>query len=123
MEQITEEEFRAKREGLDEDMLALFDLLKKPELSKQNITRLKDVAVELLAYLNTDPLSIANWREKEATRDAVKVSIQDFLYSDRTGLPLSYSEAEIQQKVDLVYIHIFQNYHGFQSSRYAEGIA
>jgi type I restriction enzyme R subunit len=36
------------REGLDEETLALFDLLKKPDLEKKDIERIKKVAVELL---------------------------------------------------------------------------
>ncbi len=120
VEKMTEEEFRAKREDLDEETLALFDLLKKPELSRHDIRRLKNVARDLLTSLKANTLNIANWREKEATRDAVKVTIQDFLYSDDTGLPLSYTEAEIEQKAAMVYAHIFQSYRGAQSSVYAE---
>ena len=45
------ESTRAMREGLDEETLALFDLLKKPDLGKKDIERIKKVAIELLAIL------------------------------------------------------------------------
>mgnify|MGYP000284808985 CR=1 FL=1 len=44
---LDEEERRAIREGLDEESLAIFDLLKKPELTSAEIKRIKAVAVEL----------------------------------------------------------------------------
>jgi type I restriction enzyme R subunit len=43
---LDRESTRALREGLDEEILALFDLLLKPDLSKQDIERLKQVAGE-----------------------------------------------------------------------------
>ena len=36
---LDEESTRAMREGLDEETLALFDLLKKPDLEKKDIER------------------------------------------------------------------------------------
>ncbi len=48
---LDEEEHRAVREGLDEESLAIFDLLKKPELSAAEIKRIKKVAVALLEKL------------------------------------------------------------------------
>jgi len=72
---LTEEESRAMRENLDGETLVLFDMLKKPELSKKDINRIKKVAVELLETLKSERLNIDNWREKESTRDAVKQRI------------------------------------------------
>ena len=106
------------REGLDEETLALYDLLRKPDLPKKDIKRIKKVAVELLAALKAEKLKIDNWRAKEATRDAVKIVIHDFLFSDATGLLLSYTEEEIAQKTTAVYTHVFQNYPTAQPAIY-----
>ncbi|HNV70768.1 MAG TPA: hypothetical protein PKO06_13795, partial [Candidatus Ozemobacteraceae bacterium] len=65
-----------------------------------------------------EKLRIDQWREKEATRDAVRQAIHDFLYSDVTGLPDAYSEAEIQSKTESVFIHIFRAYPTLPSSLY-----
>lgn len=123
VENMSEEESRAAREGMTEETQALFDVLHKPELSKDDIRRLKNVAADLLDYLKTHSLNIDNWREKEATRDAVKVNIRDFLYNETTGLPMSYDETEIDQKADIVYAHIFDSYRNAQSSVYEEDVA
>jgi len=108
---LTQEEQRAVREGLNEETLAIFDLLKKPDLSPTEIKRVKEVAGGLLGALKTEKLRIAQWRDKEATRDAVHVAILNFLYDDRTGLPVEhYSEAEVTLKADAVFAHVFQAY-------------
>jgi type I restriction enzyme R subunit len=104
---LDKESTRALREGLDEDTLALFDLLVKVDLSKQDRERIKQVAGALLARLQAEKLRADRWREKEATRDAVKVEIRDFLWSDETGLPESYSEQEIEERVERTYVHLF----------------
>ena len=103
---LDEEQERAVREGLDEATLALFDLLKKDHLTPAEITRIKAVAVELHAKLAAELAPIRDWQMKEATRDRVKQTIADFLYSDETGLPASYSEAEITLKSNMVFTHL-----------------
>ena len=45
---IDEEERRAVREGLNEESLAIFDLLRKPDLSSKEIKQIKQEAVEFL---------------------------------------------------------------------------
>ena len=108
---LDDEESRAMREGLDEESLALFDLLLKPGLEKPDIQRIKKVAAELLATLKAEKLRIENWREKEATRDAVQVTIENFLWDDNTGLPApAYSEEDVKTKSRDVYRHVHRVY-------------
>jgi type I restriction enzyme R subunit len=107
---LDEESTRAMREGLDEESLALFDLLKKPELQKNEIRRIKQVAVGLLAILKKKKQEIDDWRAKEQTRDEMRQVILDFLYSDETGLPESYEDDEITAKTDLVFSHAYRAY-------------
>ncbi len=110
---------RVVREGLDEENLALFDLLVKPGLSKKDIDRIKKVAKDLLANLKAEKLLIDNWREKEATRDSIKSEIHDWLWQDTTGLPESYTEEEISQKAEVVYAHMFRVYNTANPEIYA----
>jgi len=111
VEELDEEESRAVREGLDEESLAIFDLLRKQDLSASDIKRIKDVAVDLLETLKTEKLRIDQWRDKESTRDAVRVTIKDFLWSDKTGLPVdSYTEDDVQMRTDEVFRHVFWAY-------------
>ena len=103
--ELDEEEERAFREGLDEPTLALFDLLKKDELTPADISRIKAVAVDLYATLQAELTRLSDWQWKEATRDLVKQTIFDFLYSDETGLPESYSDDEIAIRSASVFTH------------------
>jgi len=117
------EESRAVKSGLDEESLALFDLLQKPDLTAKDIQRLKSVATTLLATLKHQQLNVEHWRDKEATRDAVRQAIHDFLYDDRTGLPSAFEEGEITEVAQRIYKHVYRVYpelpspvYGYQSA-------
>ena len=121
VQELDDEDSRAMREGLDEETLALFDLLKKPNLDAKDIGHIKSVAVQLLEALKTEKLRIDQWREKESTRDAVRIAIRDFLWSDDTGLPVdSYSEEEVQNKAEEVFHHVYRVYPKIPSPFYAQ---
>ena len=107
---LDEEQNRAVREGLDEETLALFDLLKKENLTPKEIKRIKDVAIDLYARIKEEVARMRDWQSKYATRDTVKQTIYDFLYSDETGLPVSYSDAQIEQKSEVVYVHLLHQF-------------
>ena len=109
--ELSHEEKRAIREGLDEESLVLFDLLSKPNLQPKEISKIKQVATALLTTLKTKRLKVANWQQKESTRDAVKQQIFDFLYDERTGLPIEqYEEKEISDITERIFIHIYRAY-------------
>ncbi|OLU34689.1 DEAD/DEAH box helicase [Pseudomonas sp. PA15(2017)] len=111
VDDLSAEERRAMEEGLDEETLALFDLLSKPQLSKGDTAKIKKVASELLGTLKSERLRVENWREKESTRDAVKQKIYDFLYDDSTGLPESdYSVDDIKALTENVFRHVYRAY-------------
>ncbi len=117
---LDEEESRAVRENLTEESLALFDLLKKPDLNSSEIKRIKSVAVELLNTLKSEKLKIDHWRDKEATRDAVRMAIRDFLWSDETGLPVDqYSEDEVNERAEAIFRHVYRVYPTVPSPFYA----
>lgn len=108
--ELDDEDSRAIREGLDTETVAIYDLLKKPDLSAKDIARIKNVAVELLATLKAEKLRVDHWREKEATRDAVRLAISDFLYSDGTGLPAAYTDEEVKALSESVFQYMFYAY-------------
>ena len=119
MNMLDEEEKRCIREGLDEESLVIFDLLRKPELSQNEIKKIKKVAVELLETLKKEKLKIDRWREKESTRDAVKNTIRNFLYDDSTGLPVDfYSVDEVNILTEEVFKHIYRVYPEIPSPYY-----
>lgn len=111
VDQLDKEEKRALREGLDEESLALFDLLEKPNLSVRERNKLKSVAKELLEELKAERLKVQDWREKEATRAEVKSFIHDFLWNEQTGLPAdSYTPADVEERVEIVFNHVYRQY-------------
>jgi type I restriction enzyme R subunit len=106
------EESRHIREGLTEETLVLFDILRqgKDALVQDDIVRLKRVASDLLQTLKAERLRVVGWREREQTRDAVKQQIHDFLYDESTGLPPSYTDKEIEGLSNQVFIHVHRVY-------------
>jgi len=77
----------------------------------------QDFYLDLLFYHLK--LRIDHWRDKEATRDAVRLAIRDFLWSEATGLPVGqYSEDDVQVCADEVYRHVYQVYPTLPSPYY-----
>ncbi len=119
VQELDEEARRAVREGLDEESLAIFDLLKKQDLNAAEINRIKGIAIDLLKTLKAEKLRVDQWRDKEATRDAVRVTIRDFLWSDNTGLPVArYSESDVSVRSEEVFRHVYRVYPTVPSPHY-----
>ncbi|MES9983564.1 MAG: type I restriction endonuclease subunit R [Candidatus Thiodiazotropha sp. 6PLUC6] len=106
VDELTEEEQRAVKEGLSEESLALFDLLLKPDLSKKEMNRIKKVAEGLYKTLNVELKRIQDFAAKQSTRDEIKVTIKNFLWDERTGLPESFSHNEVEEKTEAIYKHL-----------------
>ncbi len=124
VQELDEEESRALREGLDEESLAIFDLLKKQELTPQERGRIKKVAKGLLETLKGEKLRVDHWQEKESTRDAVRTAIHDFLWSEATGLPVeSYTEEEVKGRSEEIFRHVYRVYPKIPSPFYEKTVA
>ncbi len=106
VDELSEEEQRAVKEGLSEESLALFDLLLKPDLSKKEIGQIKKVAEGLYKILDKEVRRIQNFAAKQGTRDEIKIKIKDFLWDEKTGLPESFGPEEIEEKADEVFVHV-----------------
>ncbi len=104
---LTEEEARALSEGLDEEQLAIFDLLMRPapDLSEAEKTQVKQVAGELLSTLKRGKL-VLDWRKQQATRASVRVAVEETL----DQLPEAFTRQIYAQKCDAVYQHVFDSY-------------
>ncbi|MFH0938119.1 MAG: type I restriction enzyme endonuclease domain-containing protein [Planctomycetota bacterium] len=120
VQELDEEESRAMREGLNEETLAIYDLLVKPDLKPHEIQRIKKVAKELLETLKGKLKDMYKWQDKEPTRDDVKVFIRDFLWGESSGLPEDYyTESEVYKKTDDVFYHVYRAYPVVPSPYYA----
>ena len=117
---MSKEEQRAVEFGLDEESLALFDMLRKPDLDKIGIEKLKKVSEGLLATLKARLADIADWRATETNRDAIRLTIHDYLYADATGLPTdAYDEQDVEVLAAEVFQHVWRVYPTLPSPVYA----
>ena len=120
VQELDEEESRAVREGLDEETLAIYDLLVKPDLKPQEIQKIKKVAKELLKTLKEKLKDLYKFQDKEPTRDAVKVLIRNFLWDEKTGLPVDlYTQSDVDKKTEAVFYHVYRAYPTVPSPYYA----
>jgi len=119
IEKTFEALLRIMGEMNDEESLAVFDLLREPNLTSGDIKRIKAVAVDLLETFKAEKLRINQWRDKESTRDAVRLTMQDYLWSEQTGLPETYSEEDVRDRTEAVFVHVFRAYPTVPSPCYA----
>ena len=108
--QLSEEERRYVREGFKNDEeLSMFDILVKDNLSKEDIKKIKKVAVELLDKIKQQLAGMDYPFDKPNTKATIIITIRDILWQE---LPESYSEESIIQYRDAVYDYISQHYSG-----------
>ena len=105
---LTQEEKRYVREGFSSDEeLSMFDLLFKADLSKQEITMIKKVAVDLLAKIKAKIAELDHWADKPETKAIVDNLIRDTLWAE---LPESYDEISITTYRKEIYEYIYLRY-------------
>ena len=110
VEKLNAEESRAMRENLDEETLAVFDLLRSGKtLTVDELKDVKKVAADTLSRLKAEKLAIQRWRESLQITAQVKTLIIDSLQY----LPQrSYTDHEVVEKSELLYQHIYTVYPG-----------
>jgi type I restriction enzyme R subunit len=114
---LNEEEQRGVGEQLNEEELALFDLLTKPQidLSDQDRDKVKATARGLLTTLKGGKL-VLDWRKRQQSRAEVRVTIEKLLDQ---GLPRAYTPELFEQKTTAVFQHVYDSYYGAGRSVYA----
>jgi len=103
---LNEEEERSVKEGLTEDELAIFDLLRKESLNPDETAKVRLVAKELLEQLK--PKLVPGWRDFEPLRAGVKITISDILFP-KLPEPV-YTENDCEYKGLEVYNFVYENY-------------
>ncbi|MFO1370306.1 MAG: type I restriction endonuclease subunit R [Marinagarivorans sp.] len=101
-EGLKEENERHVREGLIEDELELYDLLKKEKLTKAEEQKVKLAAKDLIIrLLQSHPkVLVQDWWKDGQTQAKVKAAIESVLNED---LPETYGRLEFKEKCDKVY--------------------
>ncbi len=114
---LSEEDKRAVAEGLNEEELAIFDILTRPDptLTKKEEAEVKKVARTLLETLKREKL-VLDWRARQQSRAAVRQAIEVTLDT----LPNVYTADVYERKCDLTYHHIYDCYYGQGQSVYQQ---
>ncbi len=90
---MDQEEQRYVREGFSSDEeLSLYDMLFSENLSKQDIQKIKKVAVDLLEKVKAKITELDHWTDKQETKATIDNLIRDTLWAE---LPESYDEVSI----------------------------
>jgi type I restriction enzyme R subunit len=99
---LKEESERHIREGLSEDELELFDLLKKDKMTKEETQRVRLAAKELLYSLRdaTPRVLVQDWFKDTQSKRQVRSAVEEVL---NTHLPDSYDRVLFTQKCDNVF--------------------
>ena len=106
IDELDEEQKRAVKEGLNEDELALFDLLQKDNLAKTERERVKQASRDLLASIKARLSELDRFWEKEQTKADVEVFILDELYDSLPTPP--FTAEEKNALAAQVYAHVWQ---------------
>jgi type I restriction enzyme R subunit len=103
---LDEEQERAARENLSDDELAMFDLLKRDDLTKADRERVKQVSRDMLASINARLAELDRFWEKEQTKGEVEAFILDEIFVKLPSPP--FTPEEKKQIADNVYAHVWQ---------------
>jgi type I restriction enzyme, R subunit len=105
-ENLKEESERHVREGLTEDELELFDLLKKDKMTAEETQKIKLAAKSLLTrLLATQPkVLVQDWYKDDQSQRRVKSTVEDVLDQN---LPGSYDRILFKAKCDNVFELIY----------------
>jgi type I restriction enzyme R subunit len=97
---------RHVREGLSEDELELFDLLKKAKMSQAETQTVKLAAKKLLHRLREEqpPVLVQAWHKDSQTQRIVRSAVEQVLHDT---LPDSYDRIIFKEKCDTVFAMIF----------------
>lgn len=106
VEELDAEQKRAVEEGLSEEELALFDLLKKDSLRSTERERVKEASRDLREAIRAQLAEVDRFWEKEQTKADLQVFILNKVYANLPTPP--FTEQEKEAVAGDVYTHIWQ---------------
>ena len=102
------EERRYVREGFNNDEeLAIYDLLFKETLTKEEIKKVKALSQTLLGKIKERIRELDHWTDKEETCAMIDTMIRDMLY---TELPMSYDDNTLNSYRQKIYEYVYTAY-------------
>ena len=105
---MDQEEQRYVREGFSSDEeLSLYDMLFSENLSKQDIQKIKQVAVDLLQKVKAKIAELDHWTDKQETKATIDTLIRNTLWLE---LPECYDELKISEYRQKIYEYVYTRY-------------
>jgi type I restriction enzyme, R subunit len=106
IDSLDKEQERAAREGLNEEELALFDLLYRERITESEKEALKQASKSLLETVTRAIASVPHWTANEQTKAKVRTTILDSLYLVLPDPPFGADEKS--DLADRVYNYVWQ---------------
>lgn len=103
---LDDEERRAVEEGLSPAEMAVFDLLKRENLTKVDREKIKQASRSLLARIKDLLAPMGHWTRNAQTQAEVQTSILDWLYESLPRPP--FTEEDTSQLAGRLYEHVWQ---------------
>ena len=105
---MNREERRYVREGFTSDEeLSLYDMLFDENLSKEDIKKIKKVAVDLLDKIKGKISELDHWTDKQETKAEIDTLIGKILWEE---LPECYSDQAIFTYRQKIYEYVYMKY-------------
>jgi type I restriction enzyme R subunit len=106
VQSLDEEQERAARENLSDEELAVFDLLKRDDLTKADRERVKQASREMLVSIKARLAELNRFWEKEQTKGEVEAFILDEVFIKLPSPPFTSEEKKLV--ANSVYAHVWQ---------------
>lgn len=106
VQSLDEEQARAAREDLSDDELAMFDLLKRDDLTKADRERVKQASRDMLASIKARLAELDRFWEKEQTKGEVEAFILDEIFVKLPSPP--FTPDEKKRMAGSIYAHVWQ---------------
>jgi hypothetical protein len=106
VQSLDEEQARAAQENLSDDELAMFDLLKRDDLTKADRERIKQASRDMLASIKARLAELDRFWEKEQTKGEIEAFILDEIFIKLPSPP--FTKEEKKRVADNVYAHVWQ---------------
>jgi type I restriction enzyme R subunit len=100
--EMKEETERSLREGLSEEELELFDLIKKDQMTKDETQKVRLAAKSLLRRLRYEPpkVLVQDWFRDSQSKETVRSAVKEVL---DLQLPETYTRVVFTEKCDMVF--------------------
>ena len=104
---MSDEEQRYVREGFSSDEeLSIYDLLFSDNLSKEDIKKIKKMAIDLLQRIKNKISKMDHWTDKQETKASVDILIRDVLFAEIPDC--MFDRLDVYRNV--IFEHVYTNY-------------